>query len=210
MSALQPVSVIRCEQPAGKEYYQVSFSNGETDAYSPEEVYSYALYEEGRICEPDYEHFREGILVKRALAKLASYVSLSLRSSGQVKDKLLHMGYSESVCEIVTRKLMEKGFLDDPRFCEKYVAGARRTRVVSYRMLYMELLQKGVPAEIVESYFATQPLDDDSLIRQAMEKKCKSKPGITREQLQRYLAGKGFSPEEIYQATREWNGGQDE
>ncbi len=204
------VTVVGCQKVNGEDRYLVSFSNGEEDTYSAEEVFSFGLYEEGKACVPCYPAVREAILVQRARRQVMPYVSLALRTAAQTDAKLEQLGFPETVRTIVLEKLTEEKYLDDFRYCAKYVESAQKTRVVSTRLLIAELQQRGISAEQMEAYFAAHPLDEFALIRRAADKKRRTSPDISPEKLMRFLAGKGFSVKDIYNVVQDRNGGEDE
>ena len=130
------------------------------------------------------------------------FLSYRPRSEKEVREKLKSKkAPSEIIKEIVT-KLKEKKFINDEEFAKLWIESRLRFKPRSVHLIKLELKQKGISDEIIESGIKNQELGAESDLEQAkklVEKKMtriRNKFGMTREEiyqkLGRYLASKGF------------------
>jgi len=174
--------------------------------------YSFAL--------PDYELVAAGItktqeLSEEELAKLQRlaigskvydkaihYLSFRPRSIKEVRDHLAGKDIDPNEIEETIVRLTTQGFLNDGTFAKSWIESRGLLKPSSKRKLVMELRQKGVAAEIIETVLEEiSPEDEVETIKQIAEKKIRTMPD--RRKLVDYLLRQGFSYSQIQTALSE-------
>ena len=95
--------------------------------------------------------------------------------------------------KIITR-LASKGYLDDRKFAEWYVENRFVKKGISRKRLAMELMKKGVAAEIIDDVLDVRN-DEEEILKIIAKKRAK----YDNEKLIQYLCRQGFS----YQLARD-------
>jgi regulatory protein len=131
------------------------------------------------------------------------FLSYRTRSEKEVVDKLKSKQVDPQIVEKIIAKLKDKKFINDEEFARQWIESRLRFKPRSLRLIKLELKQKGISPEIVESSIKNQELGAESDLEQAkqlIEKRIgrfRNKFGMTREEayekLGRYLASKGFN-----------------
>lgn len=152
------------------------------------------------------------------------FLSYRPRSEKEVRDRL-KIKYKKSnikdldaVIDKIIQRLKQQKFINDDEFAKGWIENRLRFKPRSIRLIKLELRQKGIADEIIESGIINQELGTDSDLEQAkklVEKRITrfrnpsaslraGKFGMTREEiyqkLGRYLASKGFSWDTIKKA----------
>lgn len=152
------------------------------------------------------QQFREEVLRKcGSLLTGGDYTAKGLR------DRLIRSGYPEEIADEALAGMEEAGYIDDRRYAENYIRyhGEDRSR----GRCRMDLLAKGVPAELVEEVMASldQEEGDAALerevqqIRSIMRKRRFDPDNASWEETQKlmaFLLRKGYSSDVIRAALR--------
>lgn len=145
------------------------------------------------------------------------FLSYRTRSEKEVRDRLqLKIQNSKvktttqnsKLIDSIIEKLKEKKFINDEEFARMFLENRLRFKPRSLRVIKLELRQKGIAQELIESGIKNQELGVESDLESAkklVEKKMgrfrnpfgKLRIGMTRneiyQKLGRYLASKGFN-----------------
>jgi regulatory protein len=128
------------------------------------------------------------------------FLSYRIRSEKEIRDKLKAKQVETQIIEKIIAKLKEKKFIDDDNFAGMWIENRNRFKPRSLRLIKMELKQKGIDPEIIESRIKDQELGVESDLEQAkklVEKRIGRLKGLPKqeiyEKLGRYLASKGFN-----------------
>lgn len=116
---------------------------------------------------------------------------LEMRQYGQRKK------WEPGDTQAIIEKLTIKGYLDDQRFARSWVQSRLLHKSISQRKLRLELKQKGVTDEAIARALVLSDHDDKTALRQVIAKKQKLSRYQDRQKLMRYLAGQGFSFDDI-------------
>src|SRR5947208_1412825 len=98
--------------------------------------------------------FKQKNRVKNPEDKLRAYdyavylLSLHLRTTGEVKDKLHGKGYNEEVICYVLDQLISQRYLDDQRYAEVYLANLKQYKNFGFYGIKKKLMEKKLPSEI--------------------------------------------------------------
>lgn len=170
------------------------------------EVEQFGLAEGMSITQDVYEQILEGTIYPKALQKALSILTYRDRSEQELRTKLSQAEYPDAVIDKVLIYVKNYGYLDEKRYIAAYI----RTRVnrKSKLVIKNELLQKGIPEEIIKEALLEEYGDDPEedaelkLIQKEIAKKIKDPESLTYDQKQKLIASlyrKGFDIGKIKQ-----------
>ena len=143
--------------------------------------------------------------IKKKSARLSAkdyalyLLSLRLRTSGDLRQKMQQKGYSDAeVVDVITR-LTDLAFLNDAQFAQIYFENLVKYKLFGYFGIKKKLLEKKVPIAVVERLLRGFSLAAELAIARRVLARSKGK---SREQLVRALVSKGFRSEVVFKATR--------
>ena len=122
-----------------------------------------------------------------AYQKALHFLDFRPRSCAEVQKNLEKKGYEAEVIEAVLERLERSGLINDGQFAQAWVDNRSEFRPRGRRALSMELRQKGLDDEAIES--ALSELDEDSLAIQAARKQARKLHGLPKPDFRRKLAG---------------------
>ena len=104
--------------------------------------------EPGSDVDPDYL-----LRVQDDCAKsdVQHFLSYSERSTGQLRKKVVSLGFSAAVAETTVSWAIEYGLVDDLRFCALFIS----SRVMGRSRLKMELLKRDVPEAAINKVLSS-------------------------------------------------------
>jgi regulatory protein len=114
-----------------------------------------------------------------------------------------------ALIESVVARLKSHNYLSDGRFAAEYSAQRKQGQRLGRRRVAQDLLQKGVPAEVVtrEVEAAYAETDEETQARAFLSRKRIARPADKRAEarLFRMLARAGFSAGVVVRILRKWN-----
>ena len=110
------------------------------------------------------------------------------RKELKIKTKLLPEISDENVKKVIKR-LKERDYVDDQKFAEYYLENRFVKKGISARRLKLELKNKGISPEIIESVFENNPRDEAEEIKKIIQKK---RNKYDNQKLIAYLSRQGF------------------
>lgn len=148
---------------------------------------------------------------EEAFQRALKLLNHRMRSAAEIQKNLRSHQLPEETIKNVVDRLQRSGLVDDRRFAELWIENRNEFRPRSRRALYVELRQRGVPAEIIE--VVLENLDEGELAYQAAAKqfrKVERKDKLEfRRKLNEFLARRGFSYDVIAPVVaRLWSEGQ--
>lgn len=132
-----------------------------------------------------------------------AYVARRMRSRHELTDYFRRKGYDEALAEQIMRRLEKLRLVDDAAFAEAWVRNRRLLKPVSKRRLTQELRQKRVADDIIEQTLAEDETDERTVLHELIARKRKQSRYQDDLKLMRYLAGQGFSYDDIKAAMHE-------
>lgn len=181
------------------------FSNGLVMDFTPEELCAFHIYE-GRDFEDDkFEKVISKVWTERAKAKVIASVLYSPKTAKQVRDKVLHEGFSFDVAEKLTEELKEKGYINDAVYAEKYIARAIKSKPDSIAKIKATLMGKGISAEDISKAMENLEPDDSEMAVRVLEKKLHRSGDKDYNKLCGFLSRKGFSSGAVRHALDHFN-----
>ena len=145
---------------------------------------------------------------ERAYQQAMLFLSYRARSESEIRKNLRKHEIPEPVIEQTIERLRQDGLANDNQFAEAWVENRNTFRPRSRRMMAMELKQKGLADEAIQS--AIQNVDDDASAYEAAQKRAARFKGLEwndfRRKLSEFLARRGYSYSVIAPVvTRIWN-----
>ena len=104
--------------------------------------------EQGSDADPEYLSSQQ---IDCARNDVQRFLSFSERSSGQLREKVISLGYPGPVADTTVTWAIEYGFVDDRRFCELFISSRTMGRV----RLKMELSRRRVPEAVIDQVLET-------------------------------------------------------
>jgi len=130
------------------------------------------------------------------------FLGHSERSSGQLRNRVLSLGYSTAVADNTVIWAEEYGFVNDSRFCTMFIA----SRSMGLAGFKIELARRGVPEAAVEAALAS--VSENQNIQDIVQK-VSSRYGhlenreTARRRALAWLSRRGFSGETIHRVLKE-------
>ena len=145
---------------------------------------------------------------ERALQQALLFLSYRTRSESEIRQNLRKHEIPEIVIDETLDRLKRDGLANDDKFAQAWVESRSTFRPRSRRMLAMELRQKGLDNESMQS--ALKNVDDEPLAYDAAQKRAVRFKDLEwsefRKKLSEFLARRGFSYAVIAPVvTRIWN-----
>lgn len=134
-----------------------------------------------------------------ALDKALRHISVSMKTEKEIRTFLKKKGYLEEVENYVIDKMKDYGYVDDETYAASYAAGASKRK--GSRLIQLELKQKGVAEQIIESVLLSLT-DETESAKKCLEKYMRGKPfdQATLRKAYRNLISKGFDYDTCKQA----------
>ena len=187
-------------EPLSKTRYKVYLDGQFAFTLYKGELSRYHIAEESVIEDDIYDSLRL-IVIKRAKLRAMHLLSDMGRTESQLRTKLKQGGYVEDAVEAAIRYVKSFGYINDMEYARSFI-DSRKDRK-SKKELYVALLQKGVPAEIVEQVFEEADYgekDSRQAIEALMRKKSYNPETADVKEKQKmmgYLMRKGFSYQDV-------------
>jgi len=145
---------------------------------------------------------------ERALQQALLFLSYRARSESEIRQNLIKNEIPESVIDLTLERLRQDGLANDDESAQTWVENRSTFRPRSRRMLAMELRQKGLGDEAMQS--ALENVNDEPLAYEAAKKRAPRfinlEWGEFRKKLSEFLARRGFSYSVVAPVvTRIWN-----
>lgn len=116
--------------------------------------------------------------------------------TGEIIEK---PGVKPELTERVLARLIEKEYLDDEKFARFWLEHRFMQKGASVRRLKLELAQKGIDRETIDSLIAENIRSDEEELAKIIAKKCYKYRG-DEQKFKAYLARQGFSYDDISRA----------
>lgn len=137
----------------------------------------------------------------KAYERALMYAMLRPRSIREMHDYARRKKWTPEDTQAIIKKLTDKKYLDDRAFARSWVESRALTKKISRRKLTAELKVKGVADTIITEVVAESSFNETDSLRQLIEKKRKlARYAADDQKLMRYLAGQGFSFDDIKSA----------
>ena len=132
-----------------------------------------------------------------------TFISSSVKTEKQIKDKLKKLGYLDEIIDSTLEKLKGYGYVDDGDFARRFTTTYKGVK--GKKLIKLELKKKGVSdvdAENAVSEIQSQQETVDKLAEKYLKNKEKDKNNILK--CYKYLLSKGFDYDEAKQAVEKY------
>jgi regulatory protein len=160
------------------------------------------------LSEEKIEQLQASEAHERAFQQALLFLSYRPRSESEIRTNLRKHEFPEPVIEQTIERLRQDGVANDNQFAQAWVENRTTFRPRSRRMMAMELRQKGLDDETVQS--AIESVNDDASAYEAARKRAPRLKALEwndfRKKLSEFLARRGYSYSVIAPVvTRIWN-----
>lgn len=126
------------------------------------------------------------------------YAAMRPRSVGEMRTYLQQKGAFPALADQILNKLSNVGLLDDAAFAATFVASRRLLRPTSRLKLQQQLRAKHLSDDIIGQALGSEHADEQDALRTLATKKWQiARYRQEPQKLMRYLAGQGFSYDDI-------------
>ena len=146
---------------------------------------------------------------KRAKDAAFHYLSFRPRTIKEVRDKLREKNYEEEIVQETIVLLKRLGLLDDRDFADRWIAERLRLKPRGRRLLFVELIKKGIARETAEEALSTAFENKDErtlaadLLRKRTARTRTGKPRQAFRKMRDFLVRKGFDFEVAREVAEE-------
>ena len=160
------------------------------------------------LSEEKIEELQARDAKERAYQQAMLFLSYRARSESEIRRNLRKHEIPEPVIEETIERLRQDGLANDKEFASAWVENRTTFRPRSRRMMALELKQKGLDEEAIQS--AMENVDDEASAYEAAHKRAARFKGLEwndfRRKLSEFLARRGYSYSVIAPVvTRVWN-----
>lgn len=142
--------------------------------------------------------------------KALKFLSYRPRSEKEIRDKLIGKKAPLEIIEKIIVKLKEHNFINDEEFAKWWIEQRTNFKKISLRFIRMELRQRGINDEIIESKFSDlkhEIVSDLDRAKQLVKVKIEKLKGLSRQEVYKklggFLARRGFDWDTIKQSIDE-------
>lgn len=149
-----------------------------------------------KISEAKVAELRNADGLEAAYQSALRFLNYRARTGKEISQKLIDKGYLEDQVASVLQRLENAGLVEDARFAEMWVENRNEFHPRSRRLIKMELKQKGIHEEVIESALGNSEEDFELATRAAKQQLRKFEhlewPEF-RQKLGAFLMRRGFS-----------------
>ena len=193
-------------KPVTRQKFQIELDGQPAFVLYKGELSRYHIQKDEELPEEIYEELVGQVLTKRAKLRAMHLLEKMDRTRAELKKKLEQSGYPTKAVEEALEYVESFHYIDDVRYAARYIEFQKSKK--GKARLKMELLQKGISAEIVARVLeeAEEQMDTKETIRRMFQSKRKGEGPLEEKEKQRlygFFMRKGFSSSEILSVFRE-------
>jgi len=128
------------------------------------------------------------------------YAAMRARSTWEIEQYLQRKKADSLLSQQIVNKLSNLQLIDDAAFAQTWIASRRLLKPTSRRRLLQELRAKHVPDDIAETVLAEDETDEQTTLRELIDKKRRQTKYQDVTKLMQFLARQGFNYDDIKQA----------
>lgn len=186
-----------------KDRYSIFIDGKYSFSLSEGELLAQSLKVGKELTQAELSAVKKDAAIDKAVYRVLNLISIRARSSWEVEDYLKRKNYKPEEISKITRNLEEKGYINDLDFAKRWIENRRLLKPISKRKLRLELKQKRVDDDTIQSVLEDDQTDEQQVLKELIEKK----RGQTRYQddqkLTSYLARQGFNYGDIKDALND-------
>lgn len=183
---------------------QITFDNGMKIILYRGEMRRLSIKEGAVVTEATYQIIMNEILGKRAIKRAMHLLERQERTEKQLYDKLKQNGYPDECIENAIEYVRSYHYIDDLRYAKTYIRYHQDKK--SRRKLQMDLMNKGVPRNLIEQALEEEFESDEvckicELLQKRRYQNETADEGEKRRTYQ-FLARRGFQSSDIMKAMQ--------
>ena len=164
------------------------------------ELSRFHIAEDQELSQESYEKIRTEVILKRAKLRAMHLLNDMWRTEARLREKLTRNEYPADIVEAAISYVKSFGYINDYEYARSFIESRKERK--SRREIYMQLVGKGVPRELIDEAFEESYEREDSTeaIRRLLEKKHYDPENTTPEEKKKimaYLVRKGFGYDDI-------------
>lgn len=193
-------------KPVTRQKFQIELDGQPAFVLYKGELSRYHIQKDKELPQEIYEELVGQVLTKRAKLRAMHLLEKMDRTRAELKKKLEQSGYPTRAVEEALEYVESFHYIDDVRYAARYIEFQKSKK--GKARLKMELLQKGISAEIVARALeeAEEQMDAKETIRRMLQSKRKGEGPLEEKEKHRlygFFMRKGFSSSEILSVFRE-------
>ena len=147
-------------------------------------------------------------VLKKAKGYALRLLKLRPRSMVELSRKMAGKGYDPAVIENVVDALTKMGLMDDAAFAKAWLQ-YRLNRPMGFRRVERELIEKGIPRDVIRGHWAEvkENYDELEVLRALAQKRARQYNNIDplkrRKRVMDYLSRRGFQLDVIMKVIKE-------
>ena len=149
------------------------------------------------VSEVQVAEYKQASEDDKLYANALQYAAMRPRSLWEMESYLKRKEADPLLSQDILNKLTDFKYLNDEAFAKSWIESRRMLKPISRRRLIQELRSKRIADEIVQQVLAEDETDERATLRQLVERKRRQSRYQDNEKLMRYLAGQGFSYDDI-------------
>lgn len=177
--------------------YSVYVDGSYVCAFSESEVLALEIHVGQELNSNELEQLKDDSTKDKARYLALGQLARRPRSEWELRDYLKRKDYSPEIIEWVVSQLVDYGYIDDKKFAEAWVSNRRLLKPTSHRRLKMELRQKRVADEIINTVLAEDDTDELTVLVDLVARKQKQTKYQDTTKLTQYLLRQGYDYENI-------------
>jgi regulatory protein len=176
------------------EQYVFSLSEGE--------LLSLGLHIRQELTVAELAQLKKTAIEDKAYTRSLDLLARRARSEWELRDYLRRKEYEPDVIEKTIQHLRNRGYVDDYKFAESWVATRRLLKATSQRKLSLELKQKRIADDIIQQVLSEDETDERQVLRDLVAKKRTQTRYQDEQKLLAYLMRQGFSYDDVRSVLR--------
>ncbi|OGE81061.1 MAG: hypothetical protein A2826_00660 [Candidatus Doudnabacteria bacterium RIFCSPHIGHO2_01_FULL_43_23] len=141
---------------------------------------------------------------QKAYDQAVKYLTIKLRTVGEIQQKLLMKKHPTDVVMKVLRELERLDFLNDERYAKIFVENLKNYKSFGFYGIKAKLMAKKIPTDMIEGVLDEFfPEEEEMLVARRFVKKLARTGREEYEKVARSLASKGFRTEVVVKVLRE-------
>ena len=136
----------------------------------------------------------------RFTSKLLKYLSVRVRSEGEVKSYLKRKGATENQLRDALLKLKKIDLINDERFAEAFIHDKLLQAPASKKKISYELKKKQIAEDIIDRSLNNDQISDDESLNKLISSKRKQTKYQDDLKLMQYLVRNGFNYGDVKKA----------
>ena len=144
-------------------------------------VVNYRLLPGKEIKSEDLEKLLYEAEIGKLMERMYRLFNIRARSEKEIRDYLRKLSFERKIKdkeeisglteETLIERLKKKGLVNDEAFAASWIEARRRSKKKGTQALKMELFQKGISREIINTVLEENQVDEEALAMQSLEKK---------------------------------------